>query len=178
MRALLLLLICLTASALPAQERAISSDLIETLDSGVVCAPPTTGEKLAPDTIAGVTHLIDTDPPFVSTKNRVPAVLGIGFGVKSSVRLPDGLAGVTMTITHPPIGPEGITQQSFQTSISGGGQSLTFYQFDYDYEMQTGDWLMEASLDGIPLYAVAFEVVLPQQIPELAQVCGFENLLS
>lgn len=161
-----------------AQSADVISPRIAALESGVICAPPATGETPAPGTIAGVTHLIDTNPPFVSTRNRVPAVLGIGFGVKATASAPEGLSEVIMTVTHPPIGPDGVRSQTFVTGISGESQSLTFYQFDYPYELRPGLWQMEASVAGDVVYSVQFEVVQPQQIPELAQICGFENLLS
>lgn len=155
-----------------------TSDLIASVQSGVVCPPPSVGTSPAPDTVAGTTHLIEEEPPFVSLSNRVPAVLGIGFGTKAMSEAVAGIDNVTMTVTHPPMGDQGATVQSFQTRISGLDPSLTFYQFDFDYELVRGIWRMEASKDGKVLYRTAFEVVAPQLVPELAAVCGFENLLS
>lgn len=155
-----------------------TSALIASLETGVICPPPSVGEIAAPDTVAGTTHLIEDEPPFVSLSNRVPAVIGIGFGTKSMTTKLGGLQGVTMTVTHPAMGKGGATSQSFQTSIDGVIPSLTFYQFDYDYELVPGLWQMEASKDGKVLYRTTFEVVPPKAIPQLAQICGFEELLS
>lgn len=155
-----------------------SDQSIVSLESGVICAPPSTGEAAAPNTVAGTTHIIDKAPPFVSTQNRVPAVLGLGFGVKSQSETLGGESGVTMTIRHPPMGPNGVTQQTYDTRISDITPSITFYQFDFDYELLPGHWQMEAVKAGRVLFRTSFTVVRPNAIPELASLCGFEELLS
>jgi hypothetical protein len=156
----------------------VVSSKIATYEAGVICAPEIIGYNEAPDTVAGVTNIIESEPPFVSTGRRVPAVQGIGFGIKSQSQDPFGLSDVQMVVTHPPMGPEGITRQSYPTTISGADTSLTFYQFDFDYELVTGPWTFEAMYQGQSLYRVTFDVVAPQAMPELAKVCGFEDLLS
>jgi len=161
-----------------AEDTKILSNQILSVESGVICAPVATGEAKAPDTLAGTTHLISENPPFVSQENQVPAVLGIGFGVKSMSIYPDGLSDVQMVITHPPMGVQKTTSQSYKTTISGRSQSITFYQFDFDYELQIGTWRMEAIRGEEILFSAEFEIVLPNQMPELSQVCGFEDLLS
>ena len=169
---------CLIATTASAAIDTFVSSLIGSLEIGVICPPPSVGDSPAPGTVAGLTHLVDEDPPFVSMSRRLPAVMGIGFGVKTMTADRMGLSEVTMTVTHPPMGKDGATQQSFLTRIDGGTPSLTFYQFDYAYELVQGTWQMEAMKDGIILYRTSFEVVAPKDAPELARVCGFEQLLS
>ncbi|WP_245731596.1 DUF3859 domain-containing protein [Loktanella fryxellensis] len=154
------------------------SAAIASLEAGVICPPPTVGSTPAPGTLAGTTHLIEDEPPFVSPSQRVPAVIGIGFGIKSMATDPFGLQDVTITVTHPPMGPTAATTQSFQTRIDGTAPSLTFYQFDFDYELVQGPWQMQAEKDGEILFTTSFDVVAPQAAPDLARVCGFEELLS
>lgn len=156
----------------------MTSPRIAQTQAGVICAQDPAGSRAAPGTLAGTMHLIDHEPIFVSRTRRVPAVLGIGFGVKSMSASPQGLDNVTMVITHPPMGPDKRQRQSYQTSVSGTDLSLTFYQFDAGYELVTGTWQMSAFDGDDLLYSVTFEVVAPAKVPELAQVCGFENLLS
>lgn len=156
----------------------VVAPVMRSVETGVICAPPSTGEVEAPGTVAGTTHLIAEEPPFVSTARRVPAVLGIGFGIKSQSHDVNGISNVVMRITHPPMGNQGAQSQTFTSSVSGTDPSLTFYQFDFDYELLPGIWQMEASKDGEVLYRTTFEVVTPDRIPELAAVCGFEELLS
>jgi hypothetical protein len=177
----LTLFLCLTlpcvASAQSPQPD-MTAPPIARLESGVICPPPSVGEVAAPGTVAGTTHVIEDEPPFMSLTNRVPAVLGIGFGTKSMADMNIGLSDVTMTVTHPAMGNLGATVQIFQTRIDGLTPSLTFYQFDYEYELVQGIWQMEASKNGQILYRTTFEVVAPTLVPELASICGFENLLS
>lgn len=156
---------------------AISAAIVS-LETGVICAPETIGTSPAPDTVAGVTNVIEDEPEFVSTLNRVPAVIGVGFGAKAQSADPFGLAGVTITVRHPAMGPQKVTVQSYDSFISGADNSLTFYQFDFDYELLVGRWTIEARQDGNLLYRSRFDVVPPEQIPELAGVCGFLELLS
>lgn len=164
------------ATPLVAQDKA--GPAIASLETGVICPPESTGTRVAPDTVAGVTNVIANEPPFVSTVNKVPAVMGIGFGAKAMSETAFGVDNVTMTITHPPMGPEKATQQSFLTSISGTKTSITFYQFDYDYELLPGEWTMTATDGDTVLYTTSFQVVPPNQVPELAAICNFEALLS
>ncbi|MCF7698186.1 DUF3859 domain-containing protein [Loktanella sp. M215] len=176
----LTLFLCLMScpAALVAQGATMTSPAIASLETGVICPPPSVGESEAPGTLAGTTHLIEEEPPFVSKSNGVPAVIGIGFGAKSMTADLFGLQDVTMTVTHPPMGKDGITSQTFQTRIDGTEPSLTFYQFDFAYELVQGEWQMEASKDGDILFRTTFEVVAPGTVPELARICGFEDLLS
>ena len=114
-------------------------------------------------TVAGTTHLIAVDPPFVSTKRRVPAVIGIGFGVKARALNPAGIDDVRIVISHPPMGDQGTIAQTFESRISGLDPSLTFYQFDFDYELVTGIWQMQAMQGTLVLYRTTFEVLPPSQ---------------
>ncbi|WP_089997119.1 DUF3859 domain-containing protein [Cognatiyoonia koreensis] len=166
----------LLATPLLAQDK--TGPAIAALESGVICPPESTGTRPAPDTVAGITNVIVDEPPFVSTVNKVPAVMGIGFGVKAMSESAFGIDNVTMTITHPPMGDGRAKSQSFQTSISGVDSSITFYQFDYEYELLPGTWTMTATDGDEVLYTTSFQVVPPNQVPELAAICNFEELLS
>lgn len=174
----LILIVPVFAWAQAALEPSRTSPDIASFEAGIICPPESVGTSPAPGTLAGETHIIDVDPPFVSTARRVPAVMGIGFGVKAMAADEFGMEDVVMVVTHPPMGDAQVQTQSYVTSISGVAPSLTFYQFDFAYELVTGPWQMVATRDGEVLYQTSFEVVPPQLVPELASVCGFENLLS
>ena len=156
----------------------LMSDQMASVEAGVICAPETTGELEAPGTVAGTTHLIAEEPPFIAVTRRVPAVLGVGFGIKSRSVAETGIDGVLMTVTHPPMGDAAVTTQTFLTTIRGSDPSLTFYQFDFDYELLPGIWQLQASYGDDVLYRTTFEVLPPDMVPELAELCGFEDLLS
>ncbi len=156
----------------------LTGSKIAGLEAGVICPPEPVGSSPAPGTLAGTTHIIDEDPPFVSNTQTVPAVIGIGFGVKALAADLGGLQDVVLVVTHPPMRKEKVSTQSYQTRISGHAPSLTFYQFDYAYELVIGPWKMTAMQGDTILYQTSFEVVPPQKVPELAGACGYEHLLS
>jgi hypothetical protein len=166
------------AETLPTHPDDYVSPRLSVIDVGIICAQEIVGLSDAPGTVAGSTNIIEGEPDFISPARFVPAVLGVGFGVKSQAQSVLGIDGVTMTVTHPPMGADGTTVQVYGTAISGQGTSLTFYQFDYDYELVVGHWQMEASVDGDVIYRVGFDVVVPDAMPQLASACGFEDLLS
>lgn len=145
--------------------------------AGIFCAPEVVSTTPAPDTVAGVTNVIEAVPPLVSNGRKVPAVQGMGFGVLSGAR-DQLLLDVLVVVTHPPMGEAGITRQSYSSEITNFGESMTLYQFDYAYELVEGPWTITASKDGVILFRAGFTVVTPAMVPELAGVCGYENLLS
>ncbi len=151
--------------------------LIGSFAAGIFCAPEVVGTNAAPDTVAGVTNIIVGEPNFVSTGRTVPAVPGMGFGVKSRAKSAP-LTFVTVVITHPPMGGGRVTSQSYTTNIGSEGSSLTMYQFDFDYELVEGPWSITAFDDDETLFRARFTVVSPQLVPELAGVCGYEDLLG
>jgi len=151
---------------------------VQQLDAGILCAAEPVGAAPAPDTIAGETHIIGEEPDFVRLGHSVPAAIGIGFGIKSLATEAEGIGNVDMVVSHPPMGQNQITTQRFTTSISGVDPSLTFYQFDYAYELVLGTWTFTAMSDEDVIYTVNFEVVDPRQVPELAGLCTGPDLLS
>ena len=164
-----------------AQADDFKSPLLGFYDAGVLCAQDATVVRDAPDTVAGTTHVIEDAPPFVSKGRIVPAVIGIGFGVRAGLVGDVGQDGVAMRVTHPALsgGGNGATEQSFMTNIGSElSPGVTFYQFDYDYELALGDWTMTASVGDVTLYETTFTVVSPRALPELAGVCGYLDLLS
>lgn len=154
------------------------STAIRDIEIGIVCAPDPIGSRPAPNTIAGVTHEIDQSPKFVSGSQIVPAEIGVGFGARVQARDVNGIDGVTVVVTHPPMGDAGTTEQRFQSRVSGVSRSFSFYQFDYAYELQPGIWTFAAEHNGKQLYHATFEVVAPGTAPGLADICGYREMLS
>jgi hypothetical protein len=173
----LLVLAATLAPALPAAAQDIASPLVAELAAGIVCAPKVTGTLPAPDTVAGVTNLIDSLPPFVSDSRIVPAAIGLGFAVTSRAAKAD-LLDVRVELTHPPMGPEGATRQSYATDILASGESFTLYQLEAEYELVEGPWTMAAYAGDTLLWQVDFTLMPPELVPDLAAPCGFADLLS
>lgn len=145
--------------------------------AGIACGQEVVGTSPAPDTVAGVTNIIEGDVEFISTGRMVPAVLGIGFG--ALVQAKGGpILDVLMEVMHPPMGDAGTTRESYYTTINNADASMALFQFDYDYELVQGPWTLTASKDGEQIYSVDFMVVAPAAVPGLATVCGYENLIG
>ncbi len=164
-------LLFLALAALPLPVAAQGADEvgggIAAFEAGIICAPEVTGTLPAPDTVAGVTNIVDGPVEFVSRGRNVPAQ------AKSK-----DLYAVTVVVTHPPMGAQSQTRQSYQTVVRADQKSVTLYQFDFDYELVPGPWVIEAYDGDVLLYRANFNVVVPSLVPELASICGYENLLS
>lgn len=161
-----------------AQEADFFSPRIREAQAGIFCAPEIITTVPSPDTVSGESNIMKYEPEFISHSRNVPAVLGMGFGLKIMASEYD-IHDVVTTATHPPMGPEGVTKQTFNTSwISSTDLSFMLYQFDYDYEMVQGPWTLNAWDGETLLFQAHFNVVSPQMVPELASACGYEDLLS
>ncbi|WP_368184983.1 DUF3859 domain-containing protein [Aestuariibius sp. HNIBRBA575] len=149
------------------------------LEAGIVCETPSTGTRVAPDTAIGYIDVIEGSPDFISNSRVVPAVPGIHFGIKASIMGDADLDGITIHTYHPPFKDTGLTHQQYQTSLAGSGPpSGSYYGLDFDYEVVTGTWVFEAEFEGFTLYRVAFELVDPTLVPELAEACNYSDLFS
>ncbi len=71
-----------------------------------------------------------------------------------------------------------MTRESYDAIISAGADSLTMFTFEYEYELVAGPWAITAMTGEDVLFRAEFTVAPPQQVPALAGICGYENLLS
>ncbi|SFS20456.1 protein of unknown function [Yoonia litorea] len=166
------------ATVLPAAAQIARAAKVDWLEAGVICAPEAIGFRDAPETITGRAHIIEAMPDFVAQTQVVPAVIGVGFGVKLQATAETPFQPVTITLSHPPMGAEGISRQSFTSAISGETPTVAFFQFDHGYELVEGTWYFEAREGDQLIYRVAFRIVPPQQVPALANACHYQDLLS
>ncbi|QQA42309.1 DUF3859 domain-containing protein [Pelagovum pacificum] len=178
LRALLLLALPVPVLAQEAESPLTVGPMIRSAKIGIFCAPEIFETTPAPDTIAGTTNVVVDEVPFLSDSHIVPAVLDVGFGIKSYAKGDVELTGVTVIVTHPPVGPDGVQRESYQTTIFSSRVSQTLFQFDYEYELVTGPWTLEAIHQGETLFSATFEVVEPGMVPELAEACNYASLLS
>lgn len=163
--------------AAPASAEDVTSPVVGFFEAGIVCAQEVIGNEPAPDTIAGFTNLIEEVPAFVSTGRLVPGVIGVGFGVKTAAAGDDVFLDLTVTVTHPPMGPDGVTEQSFPGRL-GGEIGISFYELEFPYEIVTGEWTFTATTPKAVIWSAEFTVVAPQALPELGGICGYADLLS
>ena len=182
MRLTFLLALSIAAPAAEAQETSaelyINTALVAEVSYGLNCAVEITGSMEAPDTDRGQVDVFDTPPELSPLGQVVPALLGLGFGVRA--RAADGvtITGATFTVHHPPFPGRGTTTQSWRASYSDSAFSTHLYRFDFPYEAVTGTWVMHATYEGETLYRIPFTVVPPEAYPGAATLCDPESLLS
>ena len=168
----------LALAALPAGAQALPADYvapgIRLIEAGIICAADPVGMQPAPDTLTGFVNTIRPDATFVSPSREIPAVPGLGFGVRTQafLRLHDS---ITITVTHPPMGPGGATQQTYLSTIPIGPR-INGYFLEYERDLVPGDWTISASEGDVPLFAVHFTLVDPAELPGMAGLC--EHLSS
>ncbi len=121
----------------------------------------------SPETPSGITRVPAGAPIFVSATNRIPARIGIRFGMTYEINnlpVPDGEVEITKIAKHPLITkPDGTTSTGFtfvekQLVKDGHVVGWTGYGFDHDYELATGRWEFEMQFDGKTLCKQEFVV--------------------
>lgn len=106
--------------------------------------------------------------PFIAETTIVPAVQGFGFGVEA--KGVTDIAGVTVTVTHPPI--NGSMSNSYNSRISGEALSAFYFRLETAAEVAPGQWNITASANGTVIYSVDFEVKVPAPGDGLLRACG------
>ena len=114
------------------------------------------------------------DISFIAQTQTVPAVVGMGFGVRAQTTVPAGLTGVTIVVDHPPFQAGGPRQQTYTMAMSGSGYSGFFYRFEEQSEVQPGRWRISALNGSNVLYSIDFDVVLARQGDALLRSCGMQ----
>lgn len=161
------------AGVAKAEDRFVSPSFI--LESyGVYCGPE--GESIkqaAPGTVLGYITLTEaaTDATVVTT--RVPASLGISFGV--SLRLAEGLGEqvAEFRVTHPTNIPGKSVTERWNTGFSANGPSLNRFSFDYPEELAQGRWTMEVvHRNGEVMFRQVFDVVAPDAAADILSKCS------
>lgn len=146
------------------------------LDSyGVYCGPE--GEKqkqAAPGTVLGYIHVTNTDTTATVQTTRVPAALGLSFGVALSLAEAQGVRAVEFRVNHPTARPGERITERWSAQLSDAGPSLNRFAFDYPEELNPGLWVMEVAQAGEVVFRKSFNVVAPEAAADvLSQCSGF-----
>ena len=139
------------------------------LDYGYFCAVETVEQVEAEDTISGVVNMVAQAPPFIQKSTVVPGKIGIGFGIHLDV-LPEYEGVAVVATVHPPMGPDGVTRETWVTTYEVGHTAYNGFTFEYDYELLYGPWTISAEANGRVIYKVDFTVVDPSMMPDVP--CG------
>ncbi len=148
------IILCLTGTAVVAQE---ISPAVARYEAGVIC--PATGNEVP-------------SLPFVARTLVVPAVQGMGFGVRALTTEVVGPVQARIVLSHPPMGPSGAIRQEFSLTLSPTHLAGFHYRFDGPEELLPGTWRVQAQSGGTVLFAVDFNVVAPGPNDGLVRACG------
>lgn len=150
---------------------------VQSLTRGLICAPPEAGRREAPDTASGWIHVPDVPIDIRIEGVVAPALLGTGFGVRYVL---DGAAPVPVRyiVSHPPLPPDGLTQQSWESLVMPGAPEQVFFQFDIEDELQPGRWSFAAHSGATELFHAGFDIVAPATVPHLTGLCQGGDLLA
>lgn len=168
MRAVLFALALCIAPPVVAADAPVSPGAVD-FAYGYFCARDPSELIEAEGTVAGVVNLIEGVPPFIATGTTVPAQIGVGFGVHILVH-PAFAGPVDLVIEHPPMGPDGVTRQTWTTDLRADDPDYLGYSFDRDYELLTGQWTITATTNGRLVYRASFDVVRASLMPPVP--CG------
>ncbi len=153
-----------TAFALPATAQ------VRLLETGIICPDAREGTLApAPGTIAGHIRRLE-GITFDIPGRTVPLVPGLSFGMRIAVKSDTDLA-VRMVTRHPPMGPEGRTEQTHDLVLPANGTYVRAYAFEFDYEMLPGLWALSVEVDGQPVITVPFEVTATPDL-RIDRICG------
>jgi len=172
-------LICAPALPLWAEPALRLGPGVEALTRGLICAPPEGGRRDAPDTASGWIHVPD-NPIDIRVEGVVaPALLGTGFGLRYLLEGAGAMpVPVRYTVEHPPLPPEGLTRQSWESLAMPGVPEQVFFQFDIEDELQPGRWSFTAHSGETELFHAGFDVVPPDTVPHLTGLCRGDDMLA
>ncbi|WP_163847292.1 DUF3859 domain-containing protein [Pseudooceanicola aestuarii] len=168
---------CLLCPAALAQSADFIAPRLELSEAGIFCPIPSAGTAPAPGTESGVINLIDGDHRVALHDHRVPAHIGLSFGIR--IRLAPGAppGPYSVVLTHPPVGPRAVTREVWNAEI-GTDYGVRLFEFEFDRELRPGAWVFEIT-DGTTTYLrQSFEVVPPRQAPAAIDLCFGQQLLS
>lgn len=145
---------------------------------GVYCdVEGPTRKVAAPGTVLGYVQITEADTQASVVTTRVPAVLGVAFGV--SLRVAGDQPGFSgeFRVTHPTQTPgQRITERWF-SGFSPDEPSLNRFRFEFAEELAIGLWVMEVYREEALLFRKVFEVVPKAAAGDiLAQCAGFAPL--
>ena len=122
-----------------------------------------------PGTPSGSVGVINGVPVLMTATNRIPAKIGVQFGMFyeiSNLRNPNGVVMVTKICRHPPITrPDGTVWTHFAVTETprvrdGWVFTWTGFTFDHPYELVPGKWEIEIEFKGKPICKQEFTVVM------------------
>jgi len=137
----------------------------QVVEAGVFTIGAPLGRVTAPNTGSGSVGVVDPlrDPVLQSPTRRIPARLGIRFGLRFRVDSRGGasILRVRVRVLHPPlVGRDGVsrTVDEWDMDVNAGLPRYTGWAFDEPGELVAGRWTFQILLDGALLIEEPFDV--------------------
>ena len=148
------------------------------IEAGIVCAAENGRREPAPGTRLGYVYMVGGDLTLGLSTRRVPALPGLSFGVLATAAEGNEALGVTIIVTHPPMGAEGSTRDTWESNFFAGSPTASFFRFEYPEERVPGEWTIQAVAGDRVLYSARFEVVHPAAMPDFVDPCQKQPQVS
>lgn len=145
---------------------------------GVICEIFPEGQRAAPDTVSGILNVVEQDQPIDVETVRVPAELGLSFGIRATLAPGTALTGIDVVVTHPPMGGAGQTVERWGATFNAGEVNLNLFTFEEEYELVQGPWLFQLISDGEVLLQQPFLVTARGSVPDVQQTCYGARIVS
>lgn len=161
------LILATPASAKPASP--VTSPAMGAVTFGIFCALQPMDRVPAPGTLSGWMHVPDGPLAFHwPDQNRVPATLGIAFGVQARSATGTIVDRAEVRVYR----PGRTTPETWGATYTDTAPTISFFRFDTEAELIPGLWAFEAWQGGTRLYRVEFDIIPPDQAPGITQACG------
>ena len=141
------------------------------IEAGILCVDRTGRREPAPGTRLGYVHVVEGEIVLGLAARRIPAIPGLSFGVLATVAEAGQMVGATIIVTHPPMGTDGSTRDTWAGGFVTGSPTASFFRFEYPEELVPGDWTLQAVVGDRVLYTARFQVVAPAAMPSFVNPC-------
>lgn len=138
---------------------------IAELHFGIFCKiDETLSSSSAKNTIKGTVENYDSSLPLVEETQTIPAVDRLYFGVLEREKTENGT--IVITVTHPPLGADGTTVESWKSTMSPNELTMHAYYLGLSDGNPVGRWTITGEKGGTKLFYVEFDVVPKARKPD------------
>lgn len=174
--AVLTKMICLLAVVWPVSARAQGVGSFEPplsyMAHGLRCSVPPGRVVTDQNTVDG--ELIELSGPWRGydvVTTRVPAQIGISFGIAVRVDPVAQTEPLLAVVRHPPMGADGLTRQTWTIEARPAQAFSVGYLFEDPFEQVPGTWTFSLMRGETEVMRAAFEVRAPEDLPRTLAFC-------
>jgi len=149
-----------------------ASHPVELVTFGVLCGFEVESRKYDQDTVDGeVLESFGGHLGYDVITTTVPARQGLAFGITYRALETAGNGRLTASVTHPPMGEQGVVRQTWDMLGFQGFMGAMNYALEDDFELVPGDWTFRLHAGDQMLIEMSFEMVGQSQAPEVMKTC-------